>query len=344
MKYKKLSILPLLALLIVGGTGCGNSAKSTAASQAGSASAEQSLIPIKFGADSSTFSISFQVAKEKGFFKNHGIDAEVSTFSYGIDTLNAALTGQVDVGIAMDFAALSRFSSGDLKILSFVQQGKAERGQFVAVDGINSPQELKGKSIGVQKGTVGEYILTKYLDKLNIKQDEVTKQGFSSNAEVLAALSRGDIKGAFFSGVVLDKALKVEGAKVIGTQADIPFAARGFIVIKDKVLTEKPEVAGNILLALDDAVKWIKANPEAAAELEANALKAPKDGIAKDLRDQDNDIRLSTEDVAQLKEVYDYATNGKLIKGGYDLKDKIVTDPLKKVLPGKLTYKAEDIK
>jgi len=345
MKNKRISLITLLMLgAVVISAGCASGNKSSTSTVATLGSSTESLIPIKFGADSSTFSVSFQVAKEKGFFKQHGIDPEVNTFSYGIDTLNAALTGQVDVGIAMDFATLSRFSSGDLKIISFVQQGKAENTKVVAVEGVNSTEDIKGKTIGVQKGTVSEYIVTKYLDKLNIKQDEVKKEGFGSNAEIMAAFAKGDVKVAFFSGVVLDKALQVKGAKVIGSQGDIPFAARGFIVIRDKVLKEKPDVAKNILLALNDAEKWIKANPEDAAQIEANALKAPKEGVLRELKDQDNDIRLSTEDVKQLKEVYDYATKNNLIKGGFNLQDKIATDPLKQALPDKLTYKPEDIK
>jgi len=341
MRNKKLS---LIAIFIIGImfviTGCGSSAKTTSSGS----DEKQSLIPVKFGVDSSTFSIEFQVAKEKGFFSKNGIEPQLTVFSYGIDTLNAALANQVDVGVAADFAALSRFSSGDLRILSFLQTGKPENSKVVTRDGINSPEELKGKPIGVQKGTVGEYILSKYLERFNIKQDEVKKQGFGSSAELVAAFERGDIKAAILSGVIRDKALQVSGAKSIGSQADIPFAARGFLVVKDKLLKEKPEAAKKILLALDEAAKWINENPEAAAEIEAKAIKAPKDAVLKELKDLTNDVRLNNEDVKQVKDVYDYAAKNNLIKSGFNLKDKIVIEPLKQALPSKLTYNPDDIK
>lgn len=338
MRNKKLSLMAIFILgimLIV--TGCGNSdAKATSGSQ--------KSIPIRFGIDAGTFSVAFHVAEEKGFFAKHGIEPKLTVFANGIGTLNAAVSNQVDVGVAMDFAALSRFSTGDLKILSFLQNGKPENSKVIVRDGINSPEELKGKSFGLSKGTVGEYIVFKYFERYNIKQDEVKKQGLGSSPEVLAAFQRGDIQGAFFGGLYRDKALQVPGAKIIGSQADIPFGARGFLLVKDKLLKEKPEAGKRILLALDEAVKWIDANPEAAAEIEAKALKVPKDDVLTQLKDLNNDIRLSNEDVKILQDVYDFSVKNKLIKGGFDLKDKIVTEPLKQALPSKLTYNPDDLK
>ncbi|MFT8314371.1 MAG: ABC transporter substrate-binding protein [Clostridium sp.] len=344
MKNKKLS---LIAVLIVGimliVTGCGNSGAKASADNNGT-NGSQKAIPVRFGVDASAFSVEFQVANKNGYFTKNGIQPQLVNFSYGIDTINAALADQVDVGLAADFAALSRFSSGDLRLLSFLNTGKAENTKYVARDGITSPDQLKGKPIGVAKATVGEYALARYLEKNNIKPNEVKIQGFTSNAEQIAAFERGDIKGGFFGGVDLDKVLKTPGAKVIGSQADIPFQSRGYLIVKDKLLKEKPEAAKKIILALDEAAKFINSNPEQAAEIEANIIKAPKDGVLRNLKDTTQDIRLNDDDVKQLQDVYDYAVKNNLIKGGFNLKDKIVTDPLKQALPSKLTFNPDNLK
>ena len=59
---------------------------------AGAAFAGDAL-KIRVGADSSSFSYQFRVAEGAGIFEKYDIDAEVFTFSYGIDTLNAAIRG-----------------------------------------------------------------------------------------------------------------------------------------------------------------------------------------------------------------------------------------------------------
>lgn len=344
MKNKKVSLIAafvIVATLVI--TGCGNSSNKTSDSS-NNANEKQEAIPVRFGIDASSFSAEFIVADKKGFFTKNGVDPQLVNFSYGIDTINAALADQVDVGLAADFAALSRFNSGDLRLLSFLNTGKAENTKYVARDGINSPEELKGKAIGVAKATVGEYALARYLEVNNIKPDEVKIQGFTSNAEQIAAFQRGDIKGGFFSGVALDKVLEAEGAKVIGSQADIPFQSRGFLIVKDKLLQEKPEAAKRIILALDEAAKFINSNLEEAAQIIADKNKAPKDGVLRELKDSTQDIRLTEDDVKQLQDVYDYASKNNLIKGGFKLEDKIVIDPLKEALPSKLTYNSSNSK
>jgi NitT/TauT family transport system substrate-binding protein len=318
--------------------GCGNSSKTQNTSNS-----SQKEVTVRIGADSSTFSSAFYVARDKGYFKKYAINVQINPYSYGIDTIDAVLTNQVDIGLAMDYAALSRLSSGDLKIFSFIQQSDATKTKMVTRDGINSPQKLKGQPIGVQRGTVTEYILVRYLEKYNIKINEIKKQGFSSDAEILAAFQKGDIKAAFFGGNLLSKALNIQGAKTIGSVADIPFASRGFLMANSKFLAQK-DVTKNILLALNDAAEWINKNPSEAAQIMSKDLKLPKDSVQKDIEAAKSDIRLNNEDVQQLQDVYKYSSDNKLIKGGFDLKDKIDTDALKEALPDKLTYKPENIK
>ncbi|MDR1650355.1 MAG: hypothetical protein LBR87_01050, partial [Synergistaceae bacterium] len=70
---------------------------------AGAANAADAL-KIRVGADSSSFSYQFRVAEGAGIFDKYDIDAEVFTFSSGIDTLNAAILGETDSAQAADFA------------------------------------------------------------------------------------------------------------------------------------------------------------------------------------------------------------------------------------------------
>ncbi len=336
-KKNKILGMLLIALLVITLAGCGSKTtqKNAAEGESGAAGAP---IPVRFGADASTFSLQFHVAKEKGFFAKYGIEPQVVTYSFGIDTLNAALADQVDVGEAMDFAALSRFNNGDLRIISFIMTGKAERTKLIARDGINAPQDIKGRNFAVSKATVQEYIVSRYLERFGIKENEVNRIGLTSAAEIFAAFERGSVNLAFFSGPWLDKAEKVAGAKAIGSQADIPFAPRGFLVVKEKLLTEKPEAAKRILLALDEASQWINEHPEETGEIAYKALKLSKEAVVRDIQDLTYDIRLTAEDVQQLKDVYEYAAKARLIKGDFVLKDKIVVEPLKQALPQKLTY------
>lgn len=309
---------------------------------ASSGSGSKTLTTLRVGVDSGTFSTGYRVADLKGYFKQNGIDAQITTFSFGVDTVNAILTGQVDVGVANDFALLSRLSTGKLKILSYVQSADPEASKIVARDGITSPEQLDGKSFGVARATVGEYQTTVLLNHYHIKNAK--KVELSSNAEIVAAFQRGDVQAGIFSGNALNQALAVNGAKVIGTLKDADLSARAFLVSSSDYAKKNPKVLGNLLKSVSQALTWTNKNKEQAASILATSLTAPKDATLTELKGYSFELRLSTADVQDLKDINDYAAKNNLYTTSFKLADQIDTSPLKSVLPGKLTYKASELK
>lgn len=295
------------------------------------------LVKVRFGVDSHVFSTQFWVAKEKGFFQKRGINPEISVYSYGIDTLNAALLDQVDFAEGYDFAILSRLSGGELKIISYLQHVKAEANKVVARDGITRPEDLIGKKFGVQKATQNEYVIDKYLARFGL-EGKVTKVGFTSNPEIFAALDRGDIQATIFNSTFLEKALEIKGVKVINTQADIPHAGKGFAVVTGKFQKANPDIAPKVLAALDEATAFILANPKEASDLIYKTVKIPREVTLNDLQQKNVllDIHFNQDEYRQLKDIGEYSVRNNLIRGGYSLEDHILLDPLRTALPQKL--------
>jgi NitT/TauT family transport system substrate-binding protein len=289
-------------------------------------------VKVRFGVDSHIFSSQFWVAKEKGFFEKRGIKPEISVYSFGIDTLNAALLDQVDFAEAYDFAVLSRLSGGDLKIISYLQHIKPEANKVVAREGIKKPSDLIGKKFGVQKGTQGEYVFDKYLSRFGL-EGKVTKVSFTSNPEIFAALDRGDIQATIFSSTFLEKALQLNGVTAINTQADIPHAGKGFAVVTGKFHKANPEITRKVLEALDESTRYILANPKEAADVIFKTVKIPRDDFLKDLTEKNVllDIHFTQDEYQQLRNIGDFSVKNNLIRGGYNLEDHILLEPLRAI-------------
>lgn len=341
-------IISLLIILTLAGgmfglTGCGTKAAEPAVEKGGASGTEtkpaEQPEKVRIGADSAAFSLQFRVAKAKGFFEKNGIDAEVQTFSFGIDTLNAAVLGQVDTAEGMDYAVASRLAKGSLKVVGLINTPKEKNGELFVKGDIIKPGDLKGKKLGVAKGTVNEYIWARLLEKYKIDEKDVTLQYLQSAPEILAAIERGDVDAAFFDGANKAKAAKVEGVKSIGDYSLIGFRQRGYFVLQEGLVKDKPEVVTRLFNALEEATQYIKENPEDTADIAFKELKLPREAILSEIKDNwDYDIRFTQEDYDHLKGVYEWSNENGLIKEKFDLKDKVVIEPLKKAFPDKVTY------
>lgn len=328
---KVLSIL-LVAMLIssLGFVGC-KSKEATATTQ---------LTKVRVGADAAAFSLQFRVAKKEGYFEKHGIDAEISTFSFGIDTLNALVLDQVDTAQAMDFATGTRLANSNFKIVALLNSPTESNARLYVTGDIEKPEDLEGKNIGVAKGTVNEYIWAKLFEKYNIDPKDVNLQYLQSGPELITALDRGDVDAIWGGGAQTPKIEAIKGVKSLGDYSIIDFRMRGYFVLSDKFITENPEAVSNILKALDEATAFIKENPEETAQIAFDDLKLPKEDVLTEITTSwEYDIRFSQEDFDHINNVVNWSIENGLIKDKYEVKDYVDLEPLKKVFPEKVTYK-----
>jgi ABC-type nitrate/sulfonate/bicarbonate transport system substrate-binding protein len=323
--FKNVILLFSLFFLLFYATGC-SSSKSTPVS----ASESHTNPTVSIALDSGTFSMPFRVAEDQGFFKNNGIQTDFSTFSFGIDTLNAVLTNQADIGIAMDFAALTRLGKGDLKIITRFASPTSSGYQLIVRANINQPEDLTGKQVGVQSGTVMEYLWARYFEKFKIPKSQIKVEPLTSSAEIYAAFERGDIDAAWFSGPYIAKALKVSGAKSLNDLKSIDFTMRGYVVGSGDFIKKNPDTIRKIIKSLKEANLYIKEQPEEVGKLAFKELKLPADDVTNEVKkDWDYDVSCSQMDIPHLKDILDWTTKDGIIKDNFDIKDKLVLDMIK---------------
>lgn len=341
-KIKKLlsvGILLILALGLISGCSNGKDNVSKENKENTTANAAEQKLKIRIGADSSAFSFPFRVALEEGIFKKYNIDAEITTFSYGIDTLNALILDQVDVGEGMDFAVGTRLGdNSNLKVVSFIGSPNEKGSElYVIGDDIKSPSDLVGKRIGVQKGTVNEYIWAQIFKKYNIDPNSVKMNYLQSDAELITAFSSGQLDALWVSASKKDTVLKTKGAKSLGDYSLIDFRMRGYAVLKKDFINNKEGVK-QFLLALNEANEFIAKNPEKTAEIAYKDLKIPKENALKDIQNYEYKLRFLKEDFDHVNNVINWSIDNGLIKKKYDFKDYLDISLLKEVLPNSVTY------
>ena len=197
-------------------------------------------------------------AKEEGFFAKNDIDGE-PIFVRGAPTLNAALlSGDLQAGYTGGTEVMGAAVGGaDLKILAILTSKVTY--DLVARPGIKSPEDLRGKQIGVTSvggtnwmGTIlglEKLGLDPARDKINFivaGDDSVRTQGI-----VAGALDATAVDGVY------SRILREKGLPVLAefSALKIPITSTA-VVVPNAFIQKSPRVVESLLKALIEGLIW----------------------------------------------------------------------------------------
>ena len=165
-----------------------------------------------------------EVAKQKGWFKEEGVDVELLWFDY-LPSLDAFAAGKVDgVTVVATDALVSGANGAKSKFIALLDYSDGND-MIIGKPGIDSIKALKGQKVGLELTLVEHMLLLKALEMNGMKQSDVELVNTSTNdtPQTLASGKVGAV-GAWYP--VSGQALKqVPGSKKLFTSAD----AKGLI-------------------------------------------------------------------------------------------------------------------
>ncbi len=222
------------------------------------------LTPVRIAVVSrGTLDLPLWVARERGFFRDEGIDAEIILFKASL-TVQAMLGGSVDFGTATGTALSAAVNGADVRIV----MAMSERPSFDLIGhaSISTIQQLRGKRIGF--GGVGglpELIIRQILIANQIPTDQVT----------FLSLGGGDVSYMSLRAGVIDAVMlqvpntfiaQDEGFRKIASGADYYRVVQGGLAVTKTLLAEKPEVVTKVIRATLRALRLLKNDKRYAVE------------------------------------------------------------------------------
>ena len=166
--------------------------------------------------------VPWEIAKEKGFFEERGVDVELIWMDY-VQGMEAFAVGQADAvcmtnGDALVIGATANKPSTAI-IINDYSNGND---MLIARPGIDSIMELKGKKIGVEVGFVCHLLVLTALEQNGMTEDDVELINFPTN-ELPQALASGSVDAIAAWQPSSGKALEiVGGSQTLFTSADAP--------------------------------------------------------------------------------------------------------------------------
>src|SRR6266852_846777 len=214
--------------------------------------------------------VQFQVAKAKGFFKDEGLDAEVTVFTTGATATEAFRAGRGDFISAGDLPSAAMWKTGNAVGIVPVSSDTEIFG-IVGKNNINSPADLRGRKVATRTGSTGEFLLYRYLASGGLAPSDVPIVDLAP-PEMVLALVHGDIDAFAWLAPFTTRAIStgtniklVSSAKGLANNRIVLSVARAFA-------DQNPELVRKVLRATNRAVAFVRANPEEATKIWAAAV------------------------------------------------------------------------
>jgi NitT/TauT family transport system substrate-binding protein len=165
-----------------------------------------------------------EVAKQKNWFKEAGVEVELLWFDY-LPSIDAFSAGKVDgITIAASDALVAGASGAKSKILIAIEYSDGND-KVIGKPGINSIKDLKGKKVAVEVTLVDHLLLLKALEANGMKQSDIELVNTPTN-DMPQTLASGQVAAVCAWYPIAGQALKqVAGSKVLFSSAD----AKGLI-------------------------------------------------------------------------------------------------------------------
>ena len=221
------------------------------------------------------------VAQQQGFFEKHGVSVDLVPVASAPERVQLMAAGQVD-GTINETLAVMQFNKAGVQVqaVRYALRPADGYGHFFILasnqSSITTPDGLKNVEIGVSQGTIIEYVTERLLQAEGLSPDEIKTIPVPKIPDRLALLTTGELS----AGTLPDPlgALAVQsGAVIVMDDSQHPEYGFSIYSFRKEVIDANPEAVINFLLAVDEAIVLINADPTQYTNIlsEANIVPPP---------------------------------------------------------------------
>ncbi|MBD2089742.1 ABC transporter substrate-binding protein [Microcoleus sp. FACHB-1515] len=262
MKLRRWPLLGAVFLLsLFVSVGCAQTAPTGGAASVGGA-------PISIGFSAWPGWFPWQVATEEGLFAKNNVNVEMKWFDGYLDSINALTARQLDGNSQTLNDTLSSISAGADLVVVLTNDNSTGNDKIIAAEEINSVEDLWGKKVAAEEGTVDHFLLLLGLEKAGMTQADIEFQPLETGAAA-AAFVAGQVDAVGVFAPFTTKALERPGSKELFSSKDFPGAISDHLVVQRKLVDERPDDVQAIVNTWFNTIDHIEENRDRSLEIMA---------------------------------------------------------------------------
>jgi NitT/TauT family transport system substrate-binding protein len=209
------------------------------------------------------------LGKEKGFFKDEGIDLEIQEGRGSGPTVQAVAAGNVMIGFA-DLTSMMALVSKGAPVISI---GSAlQRSPFAVISlkekGIDSPEKLKGLTVAMTAGDSPSQSWPLFMEKNNLKEGDFKTVNGDAKTKVNAVITG---QADALLGFATDQGPQIEAAtgKAVTNMLFADYGVNSIgssFIVNTSTVAEKPELLSKFMRAATKSYEYASEHPQEAVE------------------------------------------------------------------------------
>lgn len=241
----------------------------------GFAGAATAQTPLRIGFSDWPGWTPWQIAVDKGWFKQAGVDVDMQWFDYSA-SLDAFSAGKLDGDFVANGDGLAIGGSGAKNKLIMLTDYSNGNDMIIAKPGITSIKQLAGQKVGIEVGLVEHLLLEHALTANGMALSAVTLVNTPTN-NTPQVLASGAVAAIGAWQPVDDQAmLQLPGARPIYTSAQAPGLIFDGLAVSPESLKERPQDWLKVIKVWYRILAYIN-NP--ATHADAMKIMAARDGV-----------------------------------------------------------------
>lgn len=217
----------------------------------------QAAEPLKIGYSDWPGWVAWEIAIEKEWFKEEGVDVQFEWFDY-VASMDAFAAGKLDAVSMTNGDALVTGATGAKSVMILMNDYSNGNDMVIGGPGVTSVKDLKGKKIGVEIGFVSHLLLLNALEKNAMTEADVELINVPTN-ETPQVLASGEVDAIVAWQPSSGQALKlVPGSKAIYTSADEPGLIYDLLSVSPESLAARRDDWKKVIKVWYRAVDYLK--------------------------------------------------------------------------------------
>ena len=232
--------------------------------------------PLKIGYSDWPGWVAWQVAIDKGWFKEADVNVKFEWFDYSA-SMDAFTAGKIDAVLMTNGDALVTGAGGARSTMILITDYSNGNDMILAKPGIKSVSDLKGKKVAVETGLVEHLLLRNAMKKAGMKAGDIEIVNSKTN-EMPQMLASKDIVAVGAWEPIAGQARKAApGAKAIYTSADEPGLIYDVLAVNPSSVNAHRAEWQKVVKLWDRVVSYIE-DPKTQAD--AVKIMAARSGIS----------------------------------------------------------------